>query len=74
MPEIAEGGGEDAEKQRYLVGPKPVAGEPGPVGGGFALLERLLRLPALVVEMDDGVVRPGARGDNASVLTESPRA
>jgi hypothetical protein len=34
------------------------------VGGGFALLNPLLRRPALVVEMDDGLVRPGERGDD----------
>ncbi len=41
-----------------------MAGEPGPVGGFLALLDPLLRRPALVVEADDGAVRPGERGDD----------
>ena len=35
-----------------------------PVGRGFALLDSLFRRPALVVEMDDGTVHPGERGDD----------
>jgi hypothetical protein len=34
------------------------------MGGFFALLDPLLRCPTLVVEMDDGSVRPGERGDD----------
>jgi hypothetical protein len=34
------------------------------MGGFFALLDPLLRRPTLVVEMDDGSVRPGERGDD----------
>jgi hypothetical protein len=34
------------------------------VGRGFALLDPLLRRPALVVEADDGPVRPGEHGDD----------
>src|SRR5712692_11435005 len=62
--EVAEVVGDDPEEQSDLVGPEPVAGEPGPVGGFLALLDPLLRSAALVVEMDDGSVRPGERGDD----------
>jgi len=41
-----------------------MAREPGPVGGGLALLDPLLRRPALVVEADDGAIRPGQGGDD----------
>jgi hypothetical protein len=34
------------------------------MGGFFALLDPLLRRPALVVEAADGPVRPGERGDD----------
>jgi hypothetical protein len=34
------------------------------VGRGFALSDPLLRRPALVVEADDGAVRPGQGGDD----------
>ena len=54
---IAQIVGDDPEKQPDLIGPKAVAREPGPVGGLFALLDPLLRRPALVVEMDDGFLR-----------------
>src|SRR2546425_5844041 len=36
--EIAEVVGDNPEEQADLIGPEPVTGEPGPVGGGFALL------------------------------------
>src|SRR6266853_4855751 len=39
-----------------------MAREPGPVGGGLALLDPLLRGPTLVVEVDDGPVRSCERG------------
>ena len=41
--EIAEIVGDDAEQQAHLVRPKPMTGEPSPVGGGFALLDPLPR-------------------------------
>ena len=62
--QIAEVLGDDPEQEADLVGPEPVTGEPGPVGGFFALLDPLLGRPALVVEADDGSVRPGQRGDD----------
>ncbi len=62
--EIAEVVGDDPEKQADLVGPEPVTGEPGPVGGFLALLDPLLGRPALVVEADDGAVRSGQGGDD----------
>src|SRR5229473_3876289 len=60
--EIAEVVGDDPEQQADLVGPKPVTGEPGPVGGFLALLDPLLGRPALVIEADDGAMRPGQGG------------
>ena len=62
--EIAEIVGDDPEEQAHFVGPEPMAGEPGPVGGGLALLDPLLCRPALVVEADDGPVRPRQGGDD----------
>jgi hypothetical protein len=50
--------------RRPPVGPEPVTGEPGPVGGFLALLHPLLRRPALIVELDDNAVRPRERGDD----------
>jgi len=41
-----------------------VAGEARPAGGGFALLDPLLRGPSLVVGPDDGPIRPGQGGDD----------
>ncbi len=52
------------EQQADLVGPEPVTGESGPVGGFFALLDPLLRRPTLVVEVDDGPIRPGQGRDD----------
>lgn len=43
---IAEVGGDAAEQQMNLVGPEPLTGKPGPVGGGFALLDPPLGHPA----------------------------
>jgi hypothetical protein len=48
--EIAEVVGDDSQEQADLVRAEPVTGEPGPVGGGFALLDPLLRGPPLVVK------------------------
>ena len=56
--------GDDPKQQADLVGPEPMTGEPGPVDGLLALLGPLLRRPALVVEADDGPVRPRERGDD----------
>ncbi len=56
--QIAEIVGDDAQEQPHLIGPEAVTGEAGPVGGGFALLDPLLRRPALGVKADDGPVRP----------------
>src|SRR3989449_11742631 len=50
--------------QSHLVGPKPMAREPGPVGGGLALFDPLLGRSALVVEADDGAIRAGQGGDD----------
>ena len=61
--EIAEVVGDHPEEQPHLIGPEPVTGEAGPVGGGLALLDPLLGRPALVVEADDCSVRP-QRGDD----------
>jgi hypothetical protein len=41
-----------------------MAGEPCPVGGRLAFLDPLLCGASLVVETDDGLVRPGQRGDD----------
>src|SRR6266851_3586811 len=62
--QIAEVVGDDPEQEADLVGPESVTGEPGPVGGSLALLDPLLRRPALVVEADDGAIRSGQRGDD----------
>src|SRR5262249_44774881 len=62
--QVAEVVGDDAEQQPHLVGPAGVAGEPGPVGRGLALLDPLLGRSALVVEADDGSVPPGQGGDD----------
>src|SRR6266404_5875497 len=62
--EIAEVVGDDPEQQADLVGPEPVTGESGPVGGFLALLDPLLRRPTLVVEVDDGPIRPGQGRDD----------
>ncbi len=62
--------GNDPAEQPHLVGPETVAGKPRPVGGGFALLDPLLRRPALVVEVDDGPVRPGQGGDDEAYSGE----
>jgi hypothetical protein len=62
--EIAEVVGDNPEEQADLIGPEPVIGEAGPVEGGFALLDPLLRHPALVVEADDGAVRASQTGDD----------
>jgi len=56
--QVAEVIGDDAEEQPHLVGPEPMTGEPGPVSRRLAFLDPLLRRPALVVEADDGPVRP----------------
>src|SRR5262249_18117052 len=55
--QIAEVVGYDPEQQADLVGREPMAREPGPVGRGLALLDPLLRRPALVVEADDVPVK-----------------
>src|SRR6266700_2829332 len=39
-------------------------------GGGFALLDPLLRRPTLVVEVDDGPIRPGQGRDDEDHLRE----
>ena len=62
--QIADVVGYDPEEEADLVGPEPVTGEPGPVVGFLALLDPLLSRPALVVEADDGPVRPRERGDD----------
>ena len=72
--EIAEVVGDEPEEQPHLIGPEAMTGEPRPVGRGFALLDPLLRRPALVVEADDGPVRPCERGDDEAHATkEFPR-
>ncbi len=62
--EIAEVVRDDSQKEPHLIGPETVAGEAGPVGSLFPFLDPLLRRPALVVEADDGPVRPGQGGDD----------
>ncbi len=61
---IAEVVGDDALEQPDLVGPEPMTGEARPMGGRFPFLDPLLRRPALVVEANDGPVRPGQGGDD----------
>src|SRR6266851_3543298 len=41
-----------------------MTGEARPMGGRFPFLDPLLRRPALVIEADDGPVRPGQGGDD----------
>ena len=60
--QIAEVIGDDAEQQADLVGPEAVTRKAGPMGGSFALLDPLLRGPALVVEADNSAVGPGQGG------------
>src|SRR3989442_7090665 len=62
--QIAEVIGDDAQEQPDLVGPEPMTGEARRVGGFFALLDPLLRRPALIVEADDGAVPAGQGGDD----------
>jgi len=69
--EIPEVVGDDPQEQPDLIGPEAVTGEPGPVRGLLAFLDPLLRRSALVVEVDDGPVRPSqGRDDEAD---SSPR-
>jgi len=56
--EIAEVVGDDPEQEADLVGPEAVTGEARPI------LDPLLGGPALVVEADDGPVRPRERGND----------
>jgi hypothetical protein len=62
--EIAEVVGDHAEEQPHLVGPEAVTGKASPVGGGLAFLDPPFRRPALIVEADNGPVRPGQGGDD----------
>src|SRR5713101_2631688 len=62
--ESAEAVGDPPEEQPHLIGPEPVTGEAGPVGGGLTLLDPLLGRPGLGVEADDCSVRPHQRGDD----------
>ena len=62
--QIAEIAGDNAEQQTDLIGPEPMTGEPGPVSGRFPVLDPLLRRLTLVVDADDGPVRPGQGGDD----------
>ncbi len=52
------------EQEADLVSPEAVTGEARPEGGGFALLDPLLRSLALVVEADEGAGGPGQAGDD----------
>jgi hypothetical protein len=65
--EIPEVIGDDAEQEADLVGPEAVAREARPVGGGFALFDPLFRRPTLVVEVDDGSIRPRERSDDEAL-------
>src|SRR5713226_9118590 len=62
--QIAEVIGDHPEQQADLVGPKPVTGEPAPVGGFLAFLVPLLGRPALIIEADDGAIRSGQGSDD----------
>ena len=64
--EIAEIVGDDPEEQAHFVGPEPMAGEPGPVGGGLALFDPLLCRPAVVVEADEAF--DAARKERADAM------
>ena len=61
--QIAKVIGDDAEQEADLIGPEPVTGEPGPVGGFLGVLDSLLGRPTLVVEANDGPIRPGQDGN-----------
>jgi hypothetical protein len=50
--QIAQIVNDHPEEQSHLIGPEPVAGGARPVGGLLALLDPLLRRPALVVILD----------------------
>src|SRR5436190_21961449 len=63
--EIAEVVGDHPEEQPHLIGPEPVTGEAGPVGGGLAPLDPRLGRPAVVVEADDCSVPPPPGCDEA---------
>src|SRR5262245_30892250 len=60
--QIAKIVGDHLEEEPDLVGPEAVAREARPMGGFLALLDPLLGRPALIVEADDGSVRPGQGG------------
>jgi len=49
-----------------------MAGEAGPVGGGFALFDPLLGHPPLVAEADDSPGRPGQSGNDEDHPREQP--
>src|SRR5207245_5727288 len=61
IPEVVY---DDPQEQPHLIRPEAVTGEPRPMGGFLAFLDPLLGRPALVVEVDEGPVRPGERGDD----------
>jgi hypothetical protein len=60
--------GDHPKEQAALVGPEAVAGEARPMGDFLAFLDPLLGRAAVVVEVDDGAIRPGQGGDD-----EAPR-
>jgi hypothetical protein len=68
--QVAEIVGDDAEEPPDLVGPEPMARQSGPAGRRLALLDPPLRRPALVVEANDGPVRPDQRGDDEAHVGE----
>ena len=71
--QIAEVVGNDPEQEADFVGPDPVTGEPGPVGGFLALLDPLLGRLALAVEADDRAIRSAQGGhDEAHPRKEFP--
>src|SRR2546428_5020652 len=57
--EITQVVGDNPQEQAHLVGPEAVTGEARPVGGRVALLDPLLRGPAMDVEVDVGAVGLG---------------
>ena len=62
--QIAEVVGDDPEQEADLVRAEAMAREASPVGGGLAFLDPLFGSAPLVVEADDGPVRPGQAGDD----------
>ena len=56
--------GDNGQEQADLIRAEPVARQARPMSGFLTFLDPLLRGPTLVVEVDDGPVRPRERRDD----------